>query len=231
MKWVIIDDEPLAREGIKTLASNIPWMEYCGEFANPLEAGDYLSKNKIDLVFMDIEMPKISGIDYLKNCPYNFKVIITSAYTEYALESFELNVVDYLLKPIRFERFLKAVTKLQNTEASVARSINQEVYIRSNRKYVRILTDNIQYIEGLKDYVIIHCSDQKIDLAINLKQALSHLPQHTFLRINKSYAINTNQIQHIDSDIVRIATVDLPIGDAYKADVIKFISSKKTLKR
>lgn len=180
-------------------------------------------------------MPKITGLEYLRNTKSGAKVIITTAYPQFAVDGFDLDVADYLVKPIRFERFYKAVSKLtlakkQETETNYTKE-DDYVFIRSERKLIRTAINDINYIEGLKDYVIIYCGKEFFLVATNLKSIHPQLPDGKFMRINKSYIINVSKITSVETDFVFINSEQLPIGETYKEALMNFIHDKKVLKR
>ncbi len=240
MKCIVIDDEPLARKGVKMLVDEIPTIELLKEFSNPVDAGAFLQQNDVDLIFLDIEMPRMSGIDFLRNLPHSPMVIFTTAYPQYALEGFELDVVDYLVKPIRFERFFKAITKAQaikNAMDGVDAANNfkitddDHVFVRADRKYIKLYLKDIETIEGLKDYSIIHANGKKTITAMNLKTIEGQLPQDIFIRINKSYIINRNHIKQVSSDTIHIGAKPVPIGERYRQDFFDKVIKDKWIKR
>lgn len=240
MKCIVIDDEPLARQGMQMLVDEMPNLEFAKDFANPVEAGDFLQKNAIDLVFLDIEMPRINGIDFLKNLHNPPMVIFTTAYPQYAIEGFELDVIDYLVKPIRFERFFKAVTKAQAIKSAMngVEAVNDftmtdedHVFVRADRKYVKLYLKDIDTIEGLKDYSIIHTNGEKTITAMNLKTIEGQLPAEVFIRVNKSYIINKNHISEVESDNIHIGTKQVPIGERYRQDFFDRVIKDKWIKR
>src|SRR4029078_1967434 len=179
MTCIVIDDEPLARQGMEINIAQISFLQLMGSFSNALAASDFLRKEKVDLLFLDINMPEMSGLDFLKSLRDAPLVIFTTAYPQYALESYELDAIDYLVKPIRIERFLKAVNKAENhlkllqqdnNSSQVENMAEDFVYIKADRKYFKIYFKDILYIEGLKDYVIIYTSDNnKIITSMNVK--------------------------------------------------------------
>lgn len=234
MTCVVIDDEPLARKGMQLLIEQIPQLKLAGEFSNVIEADLFLKSNPVDILFLDIQMPRMNGMEFLKLVQPTSKVIITTAYPQFAVDAFELDVTDYLVKPIRFERFYKAINKVQtekNLKPSKVVSEEDYIFIRSERKYIRSNYSEIDCIEGLKDYVIVHCGSEKHIVATNLKTIHQSLPEHLFVRINKSYIINVSKIKSIDHECVMINTQKIPIGDNYKTAVLEFLSQKKILKR
>lgn len=233
MNCIVIDDEPLARKGMELLIKEVEWLNLLGQFSNIVDAAGFLNQNTVDIIFLDIQMPRMTGLEFLKNSNVNSHVIITTAYPQFAVEAFEVMVTDYLLKPIRFERFFKAINRIK--ENSILKtnisSDDDFVFIRTERKYIRVSYQDIDFIEGLKDYVIIHCGNEKHMVATNLKSVLSQLPNYNFVRINKSNLININKVKSIDNDFVVLNGLTLTIGEAYKKELLNFIASKNNLKR
>ena len=237
MKAIIIDDEPIARQGISILAKQVPFLEICGEFGNPLLAQEYIVTHPdLDLIFLDVEMPGITGIDYLKAMPPHCHVILTTAYQQYALDAFELDVVDYLLKPIRIDRFAKAVSKVKELLALQKHDleINDQddfIYIKSDRKYIKLSLSDILFIKGLKDYVIIHTAKEKYMTAMNVGTINRQLDEAIFARVSKSYIINVNYIKNIDTDTIDIESHEIPLGNTYKDGFLKKYVKGNLLKR
>lgn len=234
MKCIVIDDEPLAREGMRLLINEIPDLELVGSFSNIPDADGFLSNNEIDIIFLDIQMPLITGLDYLKIGKPEPIVVITTAYPEYALQGFEFDVADYLTKPIRFERFYKAVTKCRkmlSASSSGRLPADDMFFIRSNRKYINVNINSIKYVEALKDYVMIYTDKDKIPVSINLKSIETKLPNDKFIRINKSYIINIDSINYVEGDLVAIFGKDLTIGESYKDDFNRFLLNRNIIKR
>jgi DNA-binding LytR/AlgR family response regulator len=232
MTCVVIDDEPLARKGIQLLIEAMPSLKLLKTFPNAIDADEFLKSNPVDLLFIDIQMPKINGMEYIRTAGHHTKVIITTAYPQFAAEAFELDVVDYLVKPIRFERFFKAVNKAMKQQDPSKKGVEEEyIFIRTERKYIRTSYNEIDFIEGLKDYVIIHCGEERHIVAANLKSMQSKLPASIFTRINKSYIINARKIKSVDSEYVNLANKQLPIGENYKRAVLELIQQNKVLKR
>ncbi len=238
MKCIIVDDEPLAREGMRLNVKEIESLELIGEFEDAIKANEFVNNNKVDLIFLDIQMPYISGIDFIKMLKNPPLIILTTAFPQFALESYELDIVDYLVKPIRFERFVKAVNKatelfcLMQIKTSEIESIETNyVYVKSERKFVKLFFDDILYIKGLKDYVIIHRKESKVITAMNIKTINNKLPDSIFFRVNKSYIINIHQIKEIDTDFIIIDNKEIPIGKTYKEDFITNCVNKYLIKR
>ena len=229
IKYLIIDDEPLAREGIRIMADKFDNLLYAGECHNALQAITTLNEQvDIDLLFLDIEMPGLTGLEFLKSTQFNKQIILTTAYPQYALESYEYGVVDYLVKPVRLERFAQAITKVtslnqvtpnDSTETTPHQVTDQDsIYVKSERTIIKLKYEDIKYISGLKDYVAIHTTNGKILTALNIKTINSQLPQHIFCRINKSYIINVSKIDRITKSDVNIGEMEIAIGETYKAE-------------
>jgi DNA-binding LytR/AlgR family response regulator len=240
MKCIVIDDEPLARQGMEMNIANVSALQLLGSFSNPLAAADFLRKEEVDLMFLDINMPEMSGLDFLKTMRDAPLVIFTTAYPQYALESYELDAIDYLVKPIRIERFLKAVNKAENhlrllqqeARNSHVEKIEAEfVYIKADRKFFKIYFKDILFIEGLKDYVVIHTMDNKIITSMNVKTISQQLPASIFARVSKSYIVNVVHINSFDNELVYIQGNEIPLGQSFKDDFIKQYVDGKIVKR
>ncbi len=237
-KCIIVDDEPLARKGIKLHLNDIESLELLEEFGNAIQAAEYLRQHPVDIIFLDIQMPGMTGMEFLQSVTTRPAVILTTAYTEHAIEAFELDVIDYLLKPIRFDRFYKAVTKAQdyislktNEPATLEKFEPDYIYIKSDRKYVKLKYTDIRFIQGMKDYVMIHSYQKKYMTAMNIKTILTQLPEATFSRVSKSYIINVNLIDTIDQDMIYIGEDDIPLGLSYKEAFLSMHIKDKLLKR
>ena len=193
-------------------------------FNNASSAAIYLTSHPVDLVFLDVQMPGITGIEFARNIPKNTLIIFTTAYTEYALDSYEVDAVDYLVKPIEFERFQKAVNKAINYHAllvtgekeNIEEVENDYLFVKSERRYFKVNFEDILFIEGLKDYVIIQLDEQRVITRMNLKNIFELLPKHDFLRVNKSYIVNTKHIDSFDNNDIFIKTHEIAIGNTYR---------------
>lgn len=232
IKCIIVDDEPLAREGMRMNIEELDNLELVGEFASAAEASKFLLKNKVDLMFLDVEMPGTTGIDFLKNLDNPPMVILTTAYPQYAVEAYELDVVDYLVKPIKFERFVRSVAKADEImKMSASPCIfdayeDKFIFIKSERKYVKVNFDDLLFIEGLKDYVIIHATHGKYMTAMNVKTIFNKLPENTFFRVSKSYIVNVNHIDDIDGAYINIKGNQVPIGRSYRDSFVDYINTR-----
>jgi DNA-binding LytR/AlgR family response regulator len=211
-----------------------------GSFGSALAAGDFLHKQSIDLMFLDINMPVLNGLDFLKSLTESPLVIFTTAYPQYALESYELDAIDYLVKPIRIERFLKAVNKAENhlrllqqegNKNQVEKIEDDFIYIKADRKYFKIWFKDILYIEGLKDYVIIYTADNKFITSMNVKTIAAQLPPALFARVSKSYIVNTLHISSFDNELIYIQKNEIPLGQGFKDDFMRQHIDGKVVRR
>jgi DNA-binding LytR/AlgR family response regulator len=230
MKCTIIDDEPFALELIKDYVRKTPFLELGECFTNPFKALSYLSKERPDLIFLDINMPELSGIQLLKSLISPPPVIFTTAYPEFGAESYEFNAVDYLLKPVKYERFLKAVGKAssiagsadkENTSHEPLSGKNEYLYIKSGTRLVKVKTNDILYVEAAGNYMTFHTSDKKILSLMNIQEALDMLAEQEFVRIHKSYLVSLRNIDAIEKHDVIIKGKPIPIGITYRE---KFLS-------
>jgi DNA-binding LytR/AlgR family response regulator len=233
-KCLIVDDEPLARELIRGHAQKLENFEVVAECSDAMKALNVLREKQVDLIFMDIQLPQITGIEFLKTLKHAPKVIITTAYREYALEGFELDVVDYLLKPITFERFLKSVNKYyqMNQEDiqvvpgnSADKSVDESfIYVKENKKVVKVYLSEIKYIEGLSEYVQVYTDKRKIITKTSMSQMEEKLPAENFLRIHKSFIISVNKIEAFTANTIEVQGKELPIGRSFKNAVLNMLN-------
>lgn len=238
MNCIAIDDEPRALDVIKNYASKVPFMSLKETFTNSLIALEFLQKNRIDLIFLDIEMPNLSGLDFLRTIENQPMVIFTTAYSEFALDSFEFNVVDYLLKPIDFNRFIKSVNKArrqynlhqqESIESDPVQKenirVNSYILVKSGTKIHRIFKEEILYIQSDSNYVFFCTQTERIISVFTMKEVLEHLSDDSFIRIHKSYIINLSQIDLIEKHQVTIGQNKIPIGYSYREHFFNKISS------
>ncbi|MCJ7932347.1 MAG: LytTR family DNA-binding domain-containing protein [Chryseobacterium sp.] len=227
MNCIIVDDEPLARAEMKSLINETSKMEILGEFSNAPAALEFLKDNDADLIFLDIEMPMVTGLEFAEMLPNRSLVIFTTAYSQYALKSYELEAVDYLLKPIDPQRLKKAIEKaVLYTELLSKDTIKNTVesntadflFIKAERRFYKIGFSDIKFIEGLKDYVVIHTRQQKLITAMNLKTIHQKISSEKFIRVSKSYVVNADSIDSFDNHNIYIENSEIPIGEVYRAE-------------
>jgi len=247
IRCIIVEDEPPARKVLVKYINDVPFLELKGQFANAMQAMEYLNDEKADVMFLDINLPKISGLNFLRSIKNPPQVIVTTAYSEYALEGFELDVVDYLLKPISFERFLGAVSKLKTkkgeiTEKTTAELLRDDIenaeqaekddgvdlplpftFVKSDNTMYRIDFKDIHYIESDEDYVIIVTTKEQYNLRQTLKYWDAKLPDEQFVRVHKSFIVNISKIEHISGNRIIIKDTSLPIGRSYKQHFLDII--------
>ena len=228
-RCLIVDDEPLAIEAIQFMIEKFDDLKIVASCTDALRAFDVLRKDRIDLMFLDIQMPEMTGLDFLKSLSNPPKVILTTAYREYAIQAFELNVVDYLLKPISFDRFMQAINKYYETIPNQvlvsvggpqALSSDEHFFVKADKKNVKISFKNVLYIESIKDYVKIVCSDKTVITKIMIGSLIEKLPASTFIRIHRSYIVCIPNIDTFSSASVEVSGKEIPIGRNYKNEVI-----------
>lgn len=233
VQCLIVDDEPLAIQLIQSHIERLPQLEIVAACQNALDAFEVLKKEKIDLIFLDIQMPVLTGIEFVKSLQHPPSVIFTTAYREYAVESYELEVVDYLLKPITFTRFFKAINKYLNqkqaaqsthpapqTAPSVEASEDSFLYVNANKKRIKVWFQEVEYVESLKDYIRIHQASGSITTKEKISEFEQKLPAF-FLRIHRSFIVNTKKITAYTAHDVEIKDKEIPIGGSYKKEVFE----------
>jgi two-component system, LytTR family, response regulator len=232
---IIVDDEEHAIDILVHYVKQTPQLHLLGSFTNPIEALQLLGEQKIDLVFLDIQMPELSGMDFIKTIQGKSKVILTTAYSEFALEGYDLYVVDYLLKPIRLPRFLAAVQKAAaqiNAGNASQKETAEEDYIfvktESKGKLLKINLADIDFVESFKNYMAIHCGTQKILVYTSMKELEEHLPKKHFIRVHKSFIVPISRITGIEGNLVRLKNVtkEIVIGESYKIELKEIIKGK-----
>ena len=236
LRCIIIDDEPIARKGLREYIQEVDFMQLEGEFDNPLKASEILLAGTIDLVFLDIQMPRMTGLDFLKTLNKPVMVIFTTAYPQFAVEGFELNALDYLVKPFSFDRFWKAVLKAKAQSAGMAGQSSKSgsaeyFFIKTDNKLIKINYDDILFIEAMQNYVSVHTREKKFITYLTFKAVEDHLPVAGFLKIHKSYIVSISKIDSIEGNFVRIGTHELPISRSSKEEVLEKILQNKYLKR
>lgn len=240
MNCIIVDDEPLAREAIQMLVEQTQNLNLIGSFNSAESASKFLNDNSVALIFLDIQMPGTNGIDFARSVFKDTFVIFTTAFSEFATDSYEVDAIDYLIKPVKLERFQKAVEKAQ-TYARLFKAdlINNNIetvtedhfFVKADRKIFKVYFDNILFIEGLKDYVVMHTENQKVITAMNIKTIYDQLPKNIFVRVSKSFIINSKQIESVDNNTVYIGKNEIPIGNIYRDFFFDEFVTKKILSR
>jgi DNA-binding LytR/AlgR family response regulator len=232
IKYIIVDDEYIAHDIIKGYCDLLPNMELQKHCYDAIEAVEYLNQHAVDLIFLDLNMPKLKGFEFLKTLSAPPKVIVTTAYSEFALEGFELNVVDYLLKPFSFERFLKAVNKL-TTKQPITKSISTQkaegsvtsIFLRSNKKYTQVLITDILFAEAAGNYTKVITTSKTLTIREKISDVLQTLPKEQFLQVHKSFFVAVSHIQSIEGNRIVIQEHIVPIGKLYKLQVDKLLKS------
>ena len=217
-RCLIIDDEQTARNILKKYIADVPNMELMGAFRNGLEALAYLQDNEVDLLFLDIEMPRLSGLDFARIMDNKVRIIFTTAHRDFALEGFELNAADYLLKPFSFERFLKAVHKLTATAPvhSAENTSARYIYVKADRKMVRIKFNELLYIEGMSNYIRMFTSSDNWIVYDKLSEMVGKLPAPQFLRVHKSYIVNMDQVKAYTTNFLEVGEERIPVSGTYR---------------
>lgn len=237
---IIVDDEPLAQDVLETYVSKIPEFNLIQRCNNAFEANEAIKNNRIDLIFLDIQMPQLTGTDFLKTLDNPPMVIFTTAYSNYAVEGFELNALDYLLKPISMERFMKAANKAIAAHAKGGDVVSDPdgsekaedfFFVKADKKLVKVAYDDILYIEGLKDYVIIRMENSRIITLQTMKSLESKMPSDQFRRIHRSYIVNVDRIKAIDGNMVELVEKNqpkkLPIGKNYREGILSLVNKNR----
>lgn len=226
MNCIIVDDEPLAKAEMQSLILEVSKINILGTFSNAPAALEFLKTNVVDLIFLDIEMPLVTGLEFAKMLPKECLVVFTTAYSQYALKSYELDAIDYLLKPIEKPRLEKAIGKAilyhqllsHGTVKNTVESNTKEfLFIKADRRFYKLNFDEIKFIEGLKDYVVIHTKTQKLITAMNLKTIHQKLPTEIFSRVSKSFVVNLNVIDSFDNHNIYIDESEIPLGEVYRS--------------
>lgn len=237
LNCLIIDDEPFARRGLEEHVQEIDFLHCVASCENALKANTYLNEQKIDLIYLDIQMPKVSGIDFLKSLKNPPLTIFTTAYANYALEGYTLDVIDYLLKPITFDRFLKASQKALDYSQLKLRAENNSTssidyfFVRCDRKFEKVFFRDVLYVEGLQNYAVIHTIDRKLITYITLSSLESQLPKDQFLKVHKSYLIAVPHVKALEGDEILIADARIPMSRAHREQIVQQILGNTLFKR
>jgi DNA-binding LytR/AlgR family response regulator len=237
---IIIDDEPLARKGLKEYIADVDFLHLAGEFDNPLKATEALSNEQVDLLFLDIQMPKITGLDFFKSLKKAPPVIFTTAFPQFALEGFELNALDYLVKPVSFERFLKAALRAREfyevrqkniAESKDGAAGSDYFFIKADNRLVKITYNEILFAEALQNYVVIQTTEKKYITYLTFRAVEDYLPSDRFIKTHKSYIISASKVESIEANDIRIGQHHIPISRNLKDEVMDKLVNGKFLKR
>jgi two-component system LytT family response regulator len=237
LSCLVVDDEPLARKGLTNHLERVDFLTLAGQCRSANEARDFLAKEAVDLMFLDIKMPKISGLEFLRSLKQPPLVILTTAYPDYALEGFELDVVDYLLKPIDFDRFLKAVNKAyelrerQPGDAPESTAESDFIYVKDDQQYVKIQLADICFIEAWKDYVMVVTDNGRQIALVNIKHMAKQLPSDRFIRVHRSYLVAKNRIDAMHGNRLTVQGHEIPVGRSYRELVYQEIIARNLIYR
>jgi DNA-binding LytR/AlgR family response regulator len=223
---MIVEDEPASQDILKQYISDYPQLKLMATCNNAIEANEQLLVNPVDLLFLDITMPKISGLDFYRSLSEPPQVIFTTAYPEYAVDGFEVNAVDYLVKPFPFERFLKAVNKFQDQAKTLATPSPDFILLQADKKMHRINYSDILFVEAMGDYVKVNTRDKTIVVHQTLQKMQNEMPGDKFFRVHKSYLISLQRIDYIEGNMVIINKVQIPIGQTYRTDFIAMLQKR-----
>ena len=236
IKCIVVDDEPLAREGIAGYCDQVPFLELVGVCKNAIEAADLINKEEIELVFLDINMPGMSGLQLVKALKNPPSIVFTTAYREHAAEGFDVNAIDYLVKPISFERFLQGANKVyeqmlnKRSEKLVPGTAEEFFFVKCDGKFVRIYFDEILFVEGMKDYTIIYRKSEKLIVLVSLKKVEQNLNREDFIRVHKSYIVAKSKVDSLEGNQLKIGGHQVPISKSSKDAVINQIIGDKLWK-
>ncbi len=237
LKCIIVDDEPVARKVLQEFVEDINYLELIGQAENPLKAISLLDENDIDIIFLDINMPKINGIDFLKSSNTHAAIIMTTAYAEYAVEAYGLDVLDYLVKPIAFDRFLKACNKakevreLKSLLKVSADKINDHFFIKCDNQIEKVFYNDLVYAEAMLNYVMLYTQSRKLMVYVTIKSLEEQLPSDLFIKIHKSFIVNRSKIKSIEGNILHIGNEKIAISQNLREKVLNEIVRDKMIKR
>ena len=231
LKCLIIDDEPIAREGLIAYVEKLDFLELVGSLSHALEATDFMMKQEVDLLYLDIEMPDLSGLEFLRSLKEIPMVIFTTAHRKFAVEGFELDAIDYLMKPISFERFLKASRKALQNWNQVPDSGDAFFFIKSDKQYIKIRFDEVKIIESAKDYVFIYTSEERHLALLSLKQIEEKLPMESFIRVHRSYIVSIDAIDRIEGNRIWVGEKEIPISRNFQDIVFEKLINNRLWKR
>lgn len=237
LKCIIIDDEPIARKVLQEFVEEIDYLELEGQAENPLKAMSLLSENDIDIIFLDINMPKINGIDFVKSSKTTASIIMTTAYAEYAVEAYGLDVLDYLVKPISFDRFLKACNKtkeiieLKKIKQVKPNKADDHFFIKCNNQIEKVFYNDLIFAEAMLNYVMLYTNSKKMMVYVTIKSLEEQLPADIFMKVHKSFIVNLSKIRSIEGNILNIGNEKITISQNLKDKVISEVVKDKMIKR
>jgi DNA-binding LytR/AlgR family response regulator len=237
LNCVIVDDEPIARKLLQEYIEETNFLKLVGVAENPLKAIGVINSTPTDLIFLDINMPKMNGLDFLKSSPNLPMVIVTTAYGQYALDGFELAVIDYLVKPFSLDRFIKASQKalelhnLKQKNTPTENKSDDYFFVKCDGKIRRVLYDELLYVEAMSNYVTLYTANEKLIVYLTIKGILEQLPPEKFLQVHKSYIVNANQINTIEGNMLHVGGAKITMGASYSDEVMKFLLKNKLIKR
>lgn len=234
IQCLIVDDEPMAREILESHLAKVNTIKIIACCKSAIEAFNFINEERIDLIFLDINMPEISGLSFAKSINKNIKIIFTTAYREYAVDGFDLQAVDYLLKPISFERLLQAINKYLDENIQIKSEYlteitpekNESFFVRADRKMIKICFNEILFIESLSDYIKIHLKEKTIVTRETISNIEAKLPQKEFIRVHRSYIVSMSEIYSFTNEFIEIGKKQIPISRSYKQKVIRILESK-----
>jgi DNA-binding LytR/AlgR family response regulator len=234
LSCMIVDDEPVARKILQEFVEQVPFLDLQGKFETAAKAEAFLKQQAVDLIFLDIELPKVSGLQFLQSLQLQSLVILTTAFPQYALEGYELDIIDYLLKPFSLSRFLKAVQKARDyylmKHVLTAASQPSYIFIKSDKRIEKIELSDILFAESIGNYVCIHTTGKKILAYLTMKSLEAQLPHQEFIKIHQSYLVNSSRIDAIEDNQIRLSSIALPISRHYRETVMKIVQ-QRLLKR
>lgn len=231
IKCIITDDEPMARKGLRGYIEKIDFLTLMGECEDAIQLNTLLKNEPVDLVFLDIEMPEMTGLELLSNLTNPPKVIIVSAYEQYALQGYEFDVVDYLLKPVSFDRFLKSVNRVHDLLQTEQKEENEYIFVKSDKQFKKILFKDILFIESMENYVVIQTTSSKEVVYTTLKQIYESLPQTVFLQTHRSYLVNMEQVTAIDGNQLTIPPYKIPVARNVRDTIFNLILNNRLINK
>lgn len=237
LKCIVIDDEPLAREGMHSFIKEVEFLDEINAFENAIDASSFIQENQVDLIFLDIQMPKLNGLDFLRSLTNPPLVIITTAFPSFALESFQLDVLDYLVKPITFNRFFKAATKarnqyqlLQKTTSSAEATSDSFFFVKVDQVLEKIIINDIFYIEAMQNYVQIHTTRGKYMALTSMKQLWEYLPEPKFMQVHRSYIVALDKVEAVEGNLLKIQGASIPISRSNREEALERILQGKLIR-